>query len=212
MKSTWPLAQIMLVEAQRRKESFLQAVVNDFPESTRYHLGVVGAQARKNVPFYEMDSGSSLYEEISSVERMSWLADIRPLDHVLSESRFPPIDLLKLDVQGAELDVLKGATKALKQATFVQLEAQLLPVNRGAPLFADVIAALDAWGFVAYDLFSPWRRPLDGGLRSVDVLFTRKNSVFVQDARYDASANALSRPLSSDQQVQESATASNIRR
>jgi hypothetical protein len=107
---------------------------------------------------------------------------------------------------------LKGATKALKQATFVQLEAQLLPVNRGAPLFADVIAALDAWGFVAYDLFSPWRRPLDGGLRSVDVLFTRKNSVFVQDARYDASANALSRPLSSDQQVQESATASNIRR
>ncbi|MGA3024979.1 MAG: FkbM family methyltransferase [Bryobacteraceae bacterium] len=57
------------------------------------------------------------------------------------------MDLLKLDVQGAECDVLEGARRALASALVVQTEVEFVPLYVGQPLFAEVDQALRRNGF-----------------------------------------------------------------
>jgi FkbM family methyltransferase len=64
------------------------------------------------------------------------------------------IDYLKIDVQGAELDVIRGAEHHLKNAVVVQTEVEFAPMYKGQPLFADVDAALRARGFALHSLIS----------------------------------------------------------
>ncbi|WP_424894954.1 FkbM family methyltransferase [Tepidimonas sp. HKU79] len=58
-----------------------------------------------------------------------------------------PCDLLKIDVQGAELDVLQHAQYTLKQALMVWLEVEFLPLYQEQPLFADVDGFMRSQGF-----------------------------------------------------------------
>jgi FkbM family methyltransferase len=58
------------------------------------------------------------------------------------------IDFLKVDVQGAELDVIRGATRLLRDTVVIESEVEFLEMYKGQPLFGDIDAALRALGFV----------------------------------------------------------------
>jgi hypothetical protein len=96
------------------------------------------------------------------------------LDAVLA-SRGLKVDFLKLDVQGYELDVLKGGEHVLSQSEAVLLEASLVPTNAGAPLVSDVVRFMDERGFRLVDVCGEIRRR-DGVLWQVDLLFLRTTS------------------------------------
>jgi FkbM family methyltransferase len=74
------------------------------------------------------------------------------LDDLFRDRTF---DLLKLDVQGAELDVLYGGSRILAHARVVILEMSLLSCNDGAPLADEVIAFLRERDWLIYDLLGP---------------------------------------------------------
>ncbi|MGQ9837219.1 MAG: FkbM family methyltransferase [Cyanobacteriota bacterium] len=57
------------------------------------------------------------------------------------------VDFLKIDVQGAELDVIRGAGKTLKNVTVIQTEVEYIPIYENQPLFSDVDVALREHGF-----------------------------------------------------------------
>jgi len=114
-----------------------------------------------------------MYEEQTSLPRTLLHLPMRRLDDVVgSETAY---QLLKLDVQGAELDVLKGAGRVLAAVEVVAIEAAVLEYNKGGPLLAEMIDALAAYGFRVFDLF-PRPRVLSGVLIQVDMLFLRKDS------------------------------------
>jgi len=50
-----------------------------------------------------------------------------------------PIDFIKLDVQGAELDILNGGEKTIKNTEHVLIEVSLVEYNQGAPLIDKII-------------------------------------------------------------------------
>jgi len=62
----------------------------------------------------------------------------------------PDIDVLKMDVQGAEAEVLAGGTKRLKDAIAVVTEVRFYRIYEGEPMFGDVDVALRAMGFRLY--------------------------------------------------------------
>lgn len=59
----------------------------------------------------------------------------------------PAPDLLKIDVQGAELDVLAGAVHVLNSVSVIECEVEFLPLYKGQPLFGDVQVYLARLGF-----------------------------------------------------------------
>jgi hypothetical protein len=92
---------------------------------------------------------------------------------------------MKLDVQGYELEVLKGGDKILPNTEAVILEVSLLDIHKNVPLLRDVVNFMYDYGFVAYDICSvSARRPLDRALWQTDLLFVKENSKFRQNKSY----------------------------
>lgn len=64
-------------------------------------------------------------------------------------------DFIKVDVQGAELDVLTYGEKTVKNAKFLCLELSFMEYNKNAPLIDDVLAKTRDLGFRMIDTFGP---------------------------------------------------------
>ena len=84
--------------------------------------------------------------------------------------------MIKLDLQGAELAALDGATECLKRAKAVLLEVSFIDFERGMPQIADVLAYMKQKGFLPYDILALWHRPIDGAVAQGDVLFVPESS------------------------------------
>jgi FkbM family methyltransferase len=85
------------------------------------------------------------------------LKDARQVDTVsLGEfarrHAIPHFDLVKLDIQGAELDVLQGAGTLIESTLAIATEVEFVALYKGQPLFADVDTFLRAQGFVLHKL------------------------------------------------------------
>jgi len=63
-------------------------------------------------------------------------------------------DFLKIDVQGGELDVLKGAVRILREVVTVHCEVEFAPIYKEQPLFADVDSTLRAVDFELIDFIN----------------------------------------------------------
>jgi hypothetical protein len=106
------------------------------------------------------------------------------MDTVIEELESPVF--VKIDTQGYELEVLKGAQKILPKIDAILLEVAIIEINEGAPLLDEVVVFLKRLGFVTYDILEFHRRPLDGALNQIDILFVRENSPLVADKRHFA--------------------------
>lgn len=73
------------------------------------------------------------------------------LDDFVAEQQVE-IDFLYIDVQGAELDVIKGGDKLLENVLGLQLEVEFAPLYLGQPLFSDIDPYLRRKSFHLWDL------------------------------------------------------------
>lgn len=80
--------------------------------------------------------------------------------------------LLKIDVQGFELSVLKGAVETLKQCKYVYVECSEVPLYEGQALRKDVEAFLCSQGFLFKESTNKYF--LDNKLIQADHLFIRQ--------------------------------------
>jgi FkbM family methyltransferase len=69
------------------------------------------------------------------------------LDEVALREELEAPDLLKLDTQGSELSILRGASHTLAQTGLVEVEVEFCQMYDGQPLFADVDVLLRSLGF-----------------------------------------------------------------
>jgi FkbM family methyltransferase len=105
--------------------------------------------------------------EEASVEAIA----LETLDNLLTEPPASPV-LLKIDVQGAELAVLRGAEKTLATVDSIFVEMSFVELYEGQALANEVIEFLAARGFRIAGVFGP-AYDADGRCLQVDALFKR---------------------------------------
>jgi FkbM family methyltransferase len=92
------------------------------------------SRLHKNLFPYTAD----LYEEKVNLKR---------LDEVLSADQLEAGVLLKIDVQGAEMQVIKGADKILKNVDIIISEVSYASLYENQPLAKEIIYLLESFGF-----------------------------------------------------------------
>lgn len=65
------------------------------------------------------------------------------------------IDFVKLNIQGAELEVLKGSLSKLPDVLGLQLEMSFVQTWQNGPLFAEIDTFVRSQGFVFFDFLAP---------------------------------------------------------
>jgi len=138
------------------------------------------------VDWYEMqNTGDSFFKE-----KTSFFKDCVPtkrqtidLDTLLNNNNILKDDkniLIKIDCQGAEIPILKGAKSILDRTDFIILEVPLFgQYNEGVPNFHEHIKFMDTIGFIPYDIVD-LHYANDFNIQ-VDVMFINKNHQFNKD-------------------------------
>jgi len=183
-KTYFPDADVLMIEAQPSKAATLSAFAVQCDGQVTTEIALLGPADGLSVPFHEMETGSSVLAENSPTARSTSQRTTVALDTLLG-ARPQRVDFLKLDVQGYELEVLKGAHKALAEAEFVLMETSLMPVNQGCPTFAEVMRFMDGQGFRLFDLCDQGRRR-DGVLWQLDLLFIKRSSSLAPEPSIDS--------------------------
>jgi len=140
---------------------------------------LLGPDVRNDVPFHVLGTGSSVLPELTTFSREVRHLPMTTLDRVVEDAMQAPVRaplLMKLDVQGFELEVLRGGSRTLGMADVVILETSVLPYNEGAPTFEDVVAFMRTAGFSVSDFCGQFRRETDHALYITDVAFVRTDS------------------------------------
>lgn len=172
-------ANILLIEPLAEFEPFLREICTSY--KAQFVLAAAGETDGIAVLNVHPDKfGSSWFKEVegSSVDGVPRDVPMVTVDQVCLEKNLTGPYLIKADVQGAELQVLAGATRTLQQTHAVILELTLFGTLIGAPQFYDVISRMKQLGFVVYDAYNFLYRPLDNALCQVDIVFVRERGQF----------------------------------
>jgi FkbM family methyltransferase len=172
----FPDAHFLMLEANPAKRPGLEAIAARLGPSVQVRMALLGPESRPDVPFYAMEAGSSVLPEDTNFERKQLALQMSTLDELSGASSLEGPVLLKVDVQGYELEVLRGGAKTLARSEVVLLEVSLLEYNQGAPLMPEVVAFMNSAGFVPYDVCGQFRRETDAALCQIDIMFVRRDS------------------------------------
>jgi hypothetical protein len=99
---------------------------------------------------------------------------VRRLDEMMDFASLPRPVMAKIDVQGAERQVLEGCAD-LGGMDFIYAELSYVEFYEGQPLFDEFVAYVEARGFALAEIYNRVSTPAFG-LTQADVLFARMAS------------------------------------
>ena len=114
---------------------------------------------------------SSFYERENFNFEKNYEVKVKKLDDILENENIFRNTLLKIDCEGAELEILKGSTKTLKIVDYVIAEIRLQKINTYNP--SEIISYLYKNGFIWVDLLEIYYAK--EGIDYIDILFKRLN-------------------------------------
>lgn len=177
----FPGAHFVLLEPQSEFEPALEEICNRI--DAEYHLVGVGSSERYQ-PIYRLMSsptGSSflppnaLNEQTWGASEASGKLHVVPLDHF---HMLPAPFFLKIDTEGYELEVLRGATKVLAKTDVILMEVAITQRQLDEPGLIEIGVFLESHGFHLVDFPMLAQQGTGGPLMYVDVAFARAGSVF----------------------------------
>lgn len=78
------------------------------------------------------------------------------IDRLAKEHGLSRIDILKMDIQGGELNALKGTTNLLPTISLIYTEVYFIQQYKEQPHFVDIYQYLRGFGFELQDLYDPY--------------------------------------------------------
>jgi len=148
-------AQILAFEPLPQPFKVLQNIFVNDHMITLHQMAIGSASIPQQMHISQRDDSSSLLPITDlqnrvfpgTKERAIINVDVKPMDTILKEEAIRHPALLKIDVQGYELEVLKGCKNTLGLFTYVYVECSYLELYQGQPLANEIISFLDIHGF-----------------------------------------------------------------
>ena len=173
IKNIFPNSYYYLIEGSESCEVVLETFNVD------YSICLL-SDTEKEVDFYIRKNeprctGNSIYRENTSfyyddqiiVEKKK----NKTLSNLLNNQTF---DLIKIDVQGSEIDIINGGLDIIKEAKGILMEVSLMEYNQNAPTKDFVYEYMDNLGFKPVELIGNINHPLTYELIQQDILFLNK--------------------------------------
>jgi len=178
----WPEARVIAFEPNPETFEQLQTAVKGDPQVQTVPLGAFSKSGTRSFFLNSWAGACSLldrpqrgpaYHSPRAVHVDQTEVPVVRLDEWAAEQGLDgEIDLLKLDIQGAELEALKGAEALLPRVGCILSEVHFYANYEGACLLDELWAYLRSQGFTLYQLYSEWGAR-DGQLVQGDALFIR---------------------------------------
>lgn len=176
----FPGAKHLLIEPLQQFEEALKRISRKY--DAKFILAAAGGKkgrAMINVHSAYLE-GSSMFKESdgSYADGTSTEIPVVTIDDSCNEMGLKGPYLLKVDAQGAELVVLDGATRVLQDTEVIILEVQFFQFLVNCPQFYDIVSYMKNHGFVTYEIFGGYNRPIDNALASVEMVFVKEKGIF----------------------------------
>ncbi len=149
-KTLWPNAKYILFDAFAPAEFLYKEGGYD------YNVGVLSNEDDKIVRFYQNDylpSGNSYYREIGYDNGKYFPEDkyleliTKKIDTIVKDKGFPLPDFIKIDVQGSEIDIIKGGLEIIKYAERMIIKLQQVEYNQGALKTSESLPIIESLGW-----------------------------------------------------------------
>lgn len=173
----FPSARLILVEALPMYEPTCRRIMEG--RRGEIHMCAVGASdgSAKIKHYPTMPARSSLLDthipnefEFEEIE-----VPLRRLDTLLDPGSFARNTLLKIDVEGMELQVLQGAAGILGRVNYIIAETSVKQRHKDSYRFADLVGFLAEQGFHLYDALRLTRsKALVPGASIMDAVFVNE--------------------------------------
>ena len=160
-----------LFEANEKNEKYLNKF--DF----KYFIDVL-SDRKKEVKFYsKTHSGDSYFlEQTNFYDGFDAKTKItNTLDNIVEQNNLPFPNFIKIDTQGSEIDILKGAKRTISNCKLIYLECPIIEYNFGSPNLDQCIKYLNSIDFIPYDICEV--HYIDKVLVQIDILFIKKSII-----------------------------------
>lgn len=178
----WSDAKIFSFEPLDTSYQKLIKLVGNNPNIELFHFAL-GDKREKTI------INESSYEYSSSILEMSDIhknafpyssdstkqeIEVYTLDGIFKNITITAPALLKLDVQGFELNVLKGGLNFLKNVDYILIELSFSELYKNQPLFNELYSFLNSNNFKLVDILDFSRNPNTFEMLQIDALFIKK--------------------------------------
>jgi len=179
----YPHAKYFLFDPTPQSMPHMQAIAQRL-DAQVFNIALGDTEGSVRLKIRPHHSDSTIFEEVGQTDVVEEReVPVARFDKVMPAFQRPAF--AKIDVQGAEIMVIKGMGDRLREIDCLLVETSTIATIRGGPEFAELVSSMhEAGGFVLFDVTGLLRRPLDNALAQMDVAFVPENSPVRSDHRW----------------------------
>lgn len=173
-----PEAKLLMIDPIAESEFFMQNIAARYPDA-QYELCAAGSkEGTLTMSVYPSFGGSAVVEVVGRQNQgVDRTVPAHRIDTLTRKHQCKGPYVIKVDVEGGEMDVLAGAAGILDETELLILETRIRPFAN-APQYLEVIDRLRDYGFVPYDFIDRNYHDGDGALKQFDLVAVRLNGFF----------------------------------
>ena len=163
----FPKAKFFFIEPNPLFFNFIEDTLLKKYNSKLFKIAAGNESGLKKL--WSSDGFSSFYERQDYKFKEKIEVNISKLDEILKNESLNGKNLLKIDTEGFELEVLKGATKTLESISYLVLELRIENINTYNP--SEIISFLYNKNFIFYKIIKI--SYTKNGISYMDVIFIK---------------------------------------